>query len=201
MKDSIILGSGNSRYLKSVADFKTLYPTYDDFSAALVAGTLPIDLNGINAAGFQQVGDALGKSTLLKDTTAALYELTNEAVPDDVLVLLKTLVSNAKISADEKCKIEVGTYIGAGGYMKTLQFSDTPKIVFVGGPGTNNASGVVALIKDCDGALGGSSGNSPLFKFQNISWAEKQVKWYAYGNQSEYGADISGQKYAYAAIL
>lgn len=84
MKDSVILGSGNSRYLKSVQDFKTLYPTYDDFAAALVAGTLPIDLNGINSAGFQQVGDALGKATLLKDTTAQKHGRDASALPDDM---------------------------------------------------------------------------------------------------------------------
>ena len=114
MKDSVILGSGNSRYLKSVADFKTLYPTYDDFAAALVAGTLPIDLNGINAAGFQQVGDALNKYNLLKDATAALYGLPDTAVPDDVLALLNTLVSNAQSSADEKVKFQTGSYVGIG---------------------------------------------------------------------------------------
>ena len=88
MKDSVIIGSGNSRYLKSVADFKTLYPTYDDFAAALVAGTLPVDFNGINTAGFQQVGDVLGKNTLLKDETASLFGLGNTAVPDDVFLKL-----------------------------------------------------------------------------------------------------------------
>lgn len=84
MKDSMILGTGNSRYLKSVENFKTLYPTYDDFAAALVAGTLPIDLNGINAAGFQQLGDALGASTLLKTATAQKHGRDDSALPDDM---------------------------------------------------------------------------------------------------------------------
>ena len=39
MKDGIIKGNGNSRYLKSVADFLTQYPTYEDFSNALSDGT------------------------------------------------------------------------------------------------------------------------------------------------------------------
>ena len=94
MKDSIILGTGNSRYLKSVEDFKSLYPTYDDFVAALVSGTLPVDFNGINPAGFQQVGNPLGKAALLKDDTAALYGLPNTAVPDDALRLLAPAVSH-----------------------------------------------------------------------------------------------------------
>ena len=143
MKDSVILGSGNSRYLKSVADFKTLYPTYDDFAAALVAGTLPIDLNGINAAGFQQIGDALGKATLLtdalnkynllKDVTAALYGLPNTAVPDDVLALLKTLVDNAQTSANNKARIAVGSYVGTGTYGESrpnsLTFDFIPSVL------------------------------------------------------------------------
>ena len=61
-----------------------MYPTYDDFAAALVDGTLPIDLNGINAAGFQQLGDALGKATLLKDATAQKHGRDDTALPDDM---------------------------------------------------------------------------------------------------------------------
>lgn len=133
MKDSVILGGGNSRYLKSVADFKTLYPTYDDFAAALVAGTLPIDLNGINAAGFQQVGDALNKYNLLKDATAALYGLGADAVPDDVLALLKTLVDNAQTSANNKARIAVGSYVGTGTYgasrPNSLTFDFIPSVL------------------------------------------------------------------------
>lgn len=113
MKDSVILGSGNSRYLKSVENFKTLYPTYDDFAAALVAGTLPIDLNGINAAGFQQVGDALNKYNLLKDATAALYGLPDTAVPDDVLSLLSNaiLLLNGSLQAANGIEIPLGKII------------------------------------------------------------------------------------------
>ncbi|MEA4933704.1 MAG: hypothetical protein VB071_09060 [Lawsonibacter sp.] len=69
-KDGVIAGTGNSRYLKTVSNFMSLYPTYADFVAALVAGTLPIDLNRINAAGRAQIGTALAKATLLDDTTA-----------------------------------------------------------------------------------------------------------------------------------
>ena len=54
MKDGVIKATGNSRYLKSVANFLTLYPNYKAFVAALVEGTLPIDLNGLNDAGWEQ---------------------------------------------------------------------------------------------------------------------------------------------------
>lgn len=75
MDDLVIKGTGNSRYLKSVENFKALYPTYDDFAAALVAGKLPIDLNGLNAAGITQDGTPICKETLLTYETEALLEL------------------------------------------------------------------------------------------------------------------------------
>ena len=70
MKDGIIAGTGNSRYLKTVENFLTLYPTYNDFAAAFIAGTLPIDLNGINASGWTQLASALSKANLLPDAVA-----------------------------------------------------------------------------------------------------------------------------------
>ena len=70
MQDGIIKGTGNSRYLKSISNFLTQYPTYQDFVAALVAGTLPIDLNGVNETGWDQLGTALNKANLLSDETA-----------------------------------------------------------------------------------------------------------------------------------
>lgn len=85
MQDGIIKGVGNSRYLKSVPSFLSLYPTYEAFCEALISGTLPIDLNGINEAGWTQTGTALSKANLLKDTTAALYGLDKTATPDIVL--------------------------------------------------------------------------------------------------------------------
>ena len=90
MQDGIIAGNGNSRYLKTVSAALSLYPTYQDFMAAVIAGTFPIDLNGINIAGWTQQGTALNKANLLKDATAALYGLGTDAVPDDVLALLAT---------------------------------------------------------------------------------------------------------------
>lgn len=85
MKDSVIKGNGNSRYLKSSLEGIT---TWEQFRAALAAGTLPVDLNGINPEGFQQLGDPFNKASLLKDTTAALLGLGTDAVPDDAFVAL-----------------------------------------------------------------------------------------------------------------
>ena len=82
MQDGIIKGTGNSRYLKSISNFLQQYPTYQDFVAALVAGTLPIDLNGINETGWDQLGTALNKANLLSDEPATALGLPSTAVPD-----------------------------------------------------------------------------------------------------------------------
>lgn len=74
MQDLVTLGNGNSRFLKSVADFKTLYPTYDDFVTALMAGTLPVDFNGLNPDGIDQMGTPLNKK--LFDHVIAAYGVT-----------------------------------------------------------------------------------------------------------------------------
>ena len=57
--------------MKSIVGFLAAYPTYEDFAAALVEGTLPIDLNGLNDAGWEQKPTYLNKANLLDDTTAA----------------------------------------------------------------------------------------------------------------------------------
>ena len=88
MQDAIALGTGNSRYLKSVSGFMSLYPTYEDFVSALVAGTLPIDLNGVNPDGWAQQGTPLDKASLLTDATAALADLGSDATPNDMLAVL-----------------------------------------------------------------------------------------------------------------
>lgn len=94
MIDSKLAGTGNSRFLKSVSNFKTLYPTYDDFVAALVAGTLPIDLNGINPDGWTQQGTPLNKANLLSDDVANGLGLVDDATPNGAF--------NAIISAKGK---------------------------------------------------------------------------------------------------
>lgn len=88
MQDAITKGEGNSRYLKSESDFLTKHPTYEAYVDALVAGTLPVDLNGINPEGWAQLGTALDKANLLTDATAALVGLGPEATPNQMFAAL-----------------------------------------------------------------------------------------------------------------
>lgn len=106
MKDMVPKGTGNSRTLKSVSNFLTLYPTYNDFVAAIVAGTLPIDLGAINSAGCDEVGTPLNKANLLTDATATAIGLTgsNPTVNDALAAIgsgKATLDSHGKVTPDQ----------------------------------------------------------------------------------------------------
>lgn len=85
MIDSALKGTGNSRFLKSAVPAGT---SWADALAMLQAGTFPIDFNGINAEGFQQVGTPLNKANLLKDATAAQIGLPPSTTPDGMFQAL-----------------------------------------------------------------------------------------------------------------
>ena len=145
MQDGIIAGNGNSRYLKTVAAALTLYPTYQDFMAALIAGTFPIDLNGINQAGWSQLGTALNKASLLTDATAAALGVGTGGTPDGALnaLLGKITAVSAQISA----QIVIGSYAGDGQASRLIVLGFQPRAVMVFGSPISNtysqyASGV-----------------------------------------------------------
>lgn len=106
MIDSVLKGTGNSRFLKSAVPAGT---SWADALAMLQAGTFPIDFNGINAEGFQQVGTPLNKANLLKDATAAQIGLPPSTTPDGMFQALgntgelhvwrKTVVTSQEIPA------------------------------------------------------------------------------------------------------
>lgn len=85
MIDSVLKGTGNSRFLKSAVPAGT---SWADALAMLHAGTFPIDFNGINTEGFQQVGTPLNKANLLKDVTAAQIGLPPSTTPDGMFQAL-----------------------------------------------------------------------------------------------------------------
>lgn len=125
MQDGISKNTGNSRYLKSVANFLSLYPTYEDMAAALIAGELPIDLNGINPDGWLQIGTALNKANLLSDGTASILNLPEDATPNDALEELGT----------NRARIYYTSYVGTGTYgsadRTSVTFPFEPKFVIV----------------------------------------------------------------------
>lgn len=137
MTDSVLKGTGNSRYLKTIANALTQYPTYESFITALVNGTFPIDLNGINSAGFSTVGTPLNKANLLTDATAALLGFTSSATVNDMLAALANKVSG-------KAELELVSYTGTGtsgsANPTVISFSKAVDVVmFVGEYNSTNA--------------------------------------------------------------
>lgn len=114
MKDGIIKANGNSRYLKSVANFLTLYPDYESFAAALVEGTLPIDLNGLNDAGWEQKPTYLNKANLLDDTTASKLGLTGDPTVNQALAGILRKPIRAKLTVS-------GWTAVTGGYTQSVE--------------------------------------------------------------------------------
>jgi len=104
LNDGIIKGKGNSRYLKSVANFLELYPSYEDFAAALIAGELPVDFNGINEEGWGQIGTPLNKANLLSDETSAMIEGSPQT-PDEAFQAI-----HSETDAELKKKVNKSTY-------------------------------------------------------------------------------------------
>ena len=56
-------------------------------------GKFPMDLAGMNPAGWLQMGTLLSKSNLLQDETAVLLGLTAGAVPDDAFRAMAQLLA------------------------------------------------------------------------------------------------------------
>ena len=93
MQDAIMKGNGNSRYLKTVGEALSLYPTYEDFLQAMIAGTFPVDFNGINKDGWTQRGTPLNKANLLSDTVISTLGLSTGAnsTPNDAFNVLANI--------------------------------------------------------------------------------------------------------------
>lgn len=85
-------------------------------SAATVQGNLNAHINnkqnphGVTAA---QVG-AYDKNQSLTSVTAGLFGLSASAVPNDVLVKIKTLIDSANENANSRVIFKTGSYIGTG---------------------------------------------------------------------------------------
>lgn len=86
MLDTIIKGTGNSRFLRSSIPENI---TFSEFVSLLREGALPIDLAGLNDEGIEVKGTALSKGTLLSDRTeTALWGTAADRTVDEALAAL-----------------------------------------------------------------------------------------------------------------
>lgn len=138
MENLVPLGTGNSRLMKSNIPAST---TLAQLIQMWNNGTFPYDIGPLNSAGISQQGTPLNKDTLLKDATAALYGLTNTAVPDDVLAKLAeaAFVEDGVVTDIDGNivgpQIATGSYVGTGTYGQnnpnTLTFDFKPSLVVI----------------------------------------------------------------------
>ena len=198
MENLVPLGTGNSRLMKSNIPSNT---TLAQLIQMWNNGTFPYDVGTINPAGISQQGTPLNKDTLLKDATAALYGLTNTAVPDDVLAKLANaaFVENGGLTDvggnSVGIQIATGSYVGTGKYgasnPNTLSFEFEPKLVVIigGGPPPSQTF----FVKDSHSSRDTNSTSSG--GVITVSWETNTVNWYAGNANSQFN---SGTYYYFA---
>lgn len=155
-------------------------------------------------------GDPLSKETLLKDATAALYGLDSTAVPDEVLVAARELIATAQSTADSKCKIVSGSYVGTGTYgednKNSLTFDSPPKLLIIASSGSSSYGGSKSYILLL--YIPGLSGYVPAvftngsdgFYMVSISGSGNTVSWYS-AESAAYQLNISGATYDYIVAI
>ena len=226
MNDGIVKGTGNSRWMKTVQDALTKYPTYEAFMQALVEGTFSFDLNGMKPEGWEQIGTTLDTANVLTDETAESMGLPDTATPNDAFAMLRKLITSAQESADaaqstadSKAKFVVSYYLGTGTFgpsnKNRISFSFTPKIVLLyGGYYAANFHAQTSGATPGEAALWVPLvwNETKQFKFSRdyssywnmVSYTSNAVEWYydttATGGAYERQLNVNNQKYYYMAF-
>lgn len=155
-------------------------------------------------------GDPLSKETLLKDSTAALYGLDATAVPDEVLVAARSLISTAQKTADSKCKIVSGSYTGTGTYgsnnKNSLTFDGKPKLLIVSSTVSSAYGGrhtypqLIFVYGESGDIASLITSGSEVFSSATVSGSGNTVSWYS-ADAAAQQLNVSGTKYNYIAII
>ena len=178
-----------------------------------------ITMKRFNGAGYdtlypktivEQVIGAYTKQQILTSATAALYGLGAGAVPDDVLATARSLISTAQDTADSKCKIIPGSYVGTGTYGRdnknSLTFDSPPKMLIIAFPGRASANNVryydlLLYISGFNGLAPSSFTNkSDGFYMVTISGSGNTVSWYS-TESAEHQLNKSGVTYNYIVAI
>lgn len=154
-----------------------------------------------------QVDGVYTQQQILSDSTKTLYGLGADAVPDNVLALLKMLVDDAQNSADGKAKIETISYIGTGvgGSEENATILEVPefvKIVVIVGLSTNNHPyGAGILVKPnrvpSDFGVGGFGGYDTIVRYFT-KWVNTTLSWYTMGANSD-ASQLNVANFTYVA--
>lgn len=190
MKDGVPKGTGNSRFLKSAISTAT---TWEQFRTMLVNGTLPIDLGGVNAAGWQVQGDALNKANLLPDSVATALGLSGNPQVKDALGAI-----------GNRIQIDIGYYTGTGTYGASnpvrRTFSFQPKLFLIVGFQSNgryvyNMAGL--WLKGLSEFLSLYESNA-LVQNVSVSLSNKTLSWYSQFVDQQF--NTANARYDYYAL-
>lgn len=156
-----------------------------------------------------QVDGVYNKTETLSTTTAALYGLSNTAVPDEVFAMLKPIIDDMKAAVDKcgNCEIYTTSYVGTGASgsstPNTLTFPKAPVLVLIHG-GHSNAWGAYAekmgLLVRGSHILVPQVNNSALWP---TTWSAdgKMVSWYTVNSDAEEQLNASGSTYTIIVFL
>lgn len=192
MTDTVIKGTGNSRTLRTVPNALTLYPDFTAMITAMINGTFPIDLGGLQDAGLTTHGTDLNKANLLTNATeTSIWGNSSNRTVNDAFSKLRSLITTAQSTADTaqstatsantnanaRAKIEVGSYVGTdsggGTRQKALSFSLNWKVLIIShmqGSGTTKTGFTIYLRYEDSGYLIGSSNETlPIVSQSNTS--------------------------------
>lgn len=148
-----------------------------------------------------QEGTPLNKANLLTDATAALFGFGADAVPNDILAAIKTLIDANADAIANGLKIETGSYTGTGTYgsnnKNSVTLGGVPKLFLVSG----NVLHSPYIYGSTDGvSFRPSTGNTIVFSLEGT-----KLSWYtnATGDTAvcaNHQANTSGYTYRYVAI-
>lgn len=152
----------------------------------------------------EQVEGAYTQQQILSDATKVLYGLGANAVPNDVLSLIKTLIDSANNNANTKAKITTGSYVGTGksgsSNQNTLTFPFAPKVVFIGQQNGEGRGIFISASQYGDTRISPTISNAAAGSYGvALTWYGNSVSWYN-GYIGECQLNASGRTYNYTAI-
>lgn len=157
-------------------------------------------------------GTKINKNSLLKDATAALFGLGTDAVPDDVLALIKSVIDGnyAELSAAIAAapKLIAGSYTGTNVYgidnPSHLTFSTPPKLLIISTTETTSYGVSVAIFANPQTsylhtlALNGDASGTTTGQVMYYKASGNTIYWY---NTRGVGTQNNrAQKYYYVAF-
>ena len=144
-----------------------------------------------------QIPDVYNQTEVLTGTTAELYKLARTAIPNDVFVKIRDLLTANTTLANTKCQVVNGSYVGTGSGSVQLTFDATPQLIVVGGvKNSNNTEGFLVAPRGTGTVAVAGNGDSNYYAY--VSWGDNSV---SLSGNNYYNPNVSGQTYHYTAII